>query len=417
MMTTGQQLENPPAGEGARIDNVAALTVKQLDGRYSAAPRCLRGVHPKDHGCVEGLFTVSPTLPRELQVGIFSTPGAQFATAIRFSNASALVTPDSLEPGPDGKPVVAHGSRGMAVKLYGIPGDRLMPGDGERTQDFLMINQPVFAFANVEDYEALSQIIVATKDDPRPFFARMASPDPAISGRAKRTAQIVQRIKAVSAPPAFQPPPLSPFDNRYFSAAPFLFGEGRAMKFSAVPVNPMTGDVTAACQDPNYLRAALRTRMAEAQGNPICFDFQVQVRSADSLAGKIDTDIEDVCTIWDEAAFPFVTVARITIPSQDVAEPERQEFCETLVYTPWHGLKEHRPLGGINRLRQAVYTASSKRRGCPASPQIPMQDLQSLLSGGAPQPGRGGGRGGNDGGRGRDDGGRGREPPDRGQRG
>ena len=40
-----------------------------------------------------------------------------------------------------------------------------VPDDGERTQDFLMINQPVFAFANVEDYEALSQIIFDDKEN------------------------------------------------------------------------------------------------------------------------------------------------------------------------------------------------------------------------------------------------------------
>jgi hypothetical protein len=378
-MTDPGQLENPPAGEAALIDKVAALTVQQLDRRYANAPRCLRGVHPKDHGCVEALFTVSDTLPPELRVGIFARPGTRYAAAIRFSNAAPLVVPDSLEPGPDGKPTVAHGSRGMAIKLYGIPGDRLVPDDGELTQDFLMINQPVFAFANVEDYAALSETLVAFNDDARPFFARMGSPDPAVSGRAKRTAQIVQRVKALTAPPSFQPPPLSPFDNRYFSAAAFLFGEGRAMKFSAVPVNPMTGDVTAACQDPDYLRAALRRRMAEAHGAPICFDFQIQVRSADSLAGKIDTDIEDVCTQWDEAQYPFVTVARINISSQqDVASPARQEYCETLAYTPWHGLKAHRPLGGINRLRQKVYEASSHRRGCPVSPDLAPNIIQPM---------------------------------------
>ena len=44
-----------------------------------------------------------------------------------------------------------QGSRGMAVKLYDVEGARLVPEDLERTQDFLMINQPVFSFANVED--------------------------------------------------------------------------------------------------------------------------------------------------------------------------------------------------------------------------------------------------------------------------
>ena len=35
-----------------------------------------------------------------------------------------------------------------------------------------MINQSVFAFANVEDYLALSEILLRDKDNPTAFFAR-----------------------------------------------------------------------------------------------------------------------------------------------------------------------------------------------------------------------------------------------------
>jgi len=60
-------------------------------------------------------------------------------------------------------------------------------------------------------------------------------------------------------------------------------------------------------------------------------------------------------------------VARITIPPQDISWPKRQELCETLFYTPWHWLIEHRPLGGINRVRRKVYDVSADRRGCPVA--------------------------------------------------
>jgi hypothetical protein len=396
VMTTGApgaELEHVPADEAARIDHVAALTIQQLDRRYVAGSQCLRGVHPKDHGCVEANFAVSPTLPPELRVGAFII-GAEYRAAIRFSNASTLVTPDTpLEPGPTGTPGRAHGSRGMAIKLYNVPGTRLLPKDGETSQDFLMINQPVFAFANVEDYEVVSQILIDNNEDARPFFARLGSPDPVIKARAAKSLGIIQRVKALTAPPSFQPPPMSPLDNRYFSAAPFLYGKGRVMKFACTPVNPMAGDPGAAVDDPDYLRAAMRKRMVEAAGKEICFDFQVQIRNADSFAGKIDTDIEDVCTLWDEALYPFVTVARITIPmTQDITTPERQAFCETLAFTPWHGLEAHRPLGGINRLRQKVYEASSGRRGCPISPELPPVDKAGRAGGvvgrGRPLPSR-----------------------------
>ena len=360
-------LEKIPAEEPGQIDETTKTMGQLLDRRYAGKPRVLRGVHPKDHGCVEATFTVSDKLPPEYQVGVFRKPGDTFRAAIRFSNAAPLVLPDCLpEAGPGGVQVRTHGSRGMAIKLYGVSGARLVPEDKERTQDFLMINQPFFAFANAEDYAALNKIILEDMEKPDRFFQRMGSPDPAVAKRAKRTLGIFQSIKTGSSAAPFQAPPMSPFDNSYFGAAPFSFGEGRVMRFAAKPVNPMTGDISTAVNDPNYLRNAMRKRMAEAGDKVICFDFQIQVRRADQL--KIEEDIEDACVAWPD---PFVTVARINIPPQDVGTPERQEFCETLFYTPWHGLIDHRPLGGINRLRRKVYEESGKARGCPVSPDLP----------------------------------------------
>ncbi|HEX8624090.1 MAG TPA: hypothetical protein VF782_03320 [Allosphingosinicella sp.] len=365
-------LESPPAGEDAQTNRTTEVMGALLSRRYQGK-RFLRGVHPKDHGCVEATFTVSPELPPQYQVGVFRKPGDSFRSAIRFSNASALVTADCLPAmGPDGKPVVGpdgqpvrtHGSRGMAIKLYDVPGSRLVPEDRERSQDFLMINQPFFAFANVEDYLALNEIILKNNEIPNEFFLRMRSPDPKVAGRARTTFGIIQAIQSGSANAPFQAPPMSPFDNTYFGAAPFGFGEGRVMRFAAKPVNPMTGPVGAAVNDENYLRDSLRKRMAEAAGKDICFDFQIQVRDASQLT-NLENDIEDACKAWPD---PFVTVARITIPSQALIE---QEFCETLFYTPWHGLDEHRPLGGINRMRRDVYTKSAELRGCPFSPNLP----------------------------------------------
>jgi hypothetical protein len=357
-------LEKIPAGEAEQIEETTELMGALVDRRYTGKPRFLRGVHAKDHGCVEATFTVSDTLAPEHRVGLFATPGASFRAAIRFSNAAPLVTDDAPhEPGPPaGALVRTQGSRGMAIKVYDVPGDRLVREDGERTQDFLMINQPVFAFANVEDYLALNRII-RDDDNAAPLFFTRPNQSPDAQKRTATSRGIIARIKGFL-PPAFQAPPLSPLDNIYFSAAPFSLGEGRAMKFACNPINPMTGDLGDAVNDPDYLRSAMRKRIAEAEGKTICFDFQIQVRDAASLAGRIDTDIEDACTEWKE---PFVTVARIEIPPQDISSPERQELCERLFYTPWHGLVEHRPLGGINRLRLKVYDVSAERRGCPVA--------------------------------------------------
>jgi hypothetical protein len=281
----------------------------------------------------------------------------------------------------------------MAIKLLGVDGTSLLDDAGPRTQDFLMVNHPVFAFANVEDYEVLSKVLFENNDDPGGFFKErirldpMGKPDLAdpATRRALRSLQIAGRIQSLSTtanPPAYQDPPASPVDNSYFSAAPYLFGSDKAMKFRARPVAPDTGTAPKTA-DPNYLRAALLERLtapdtrlkvpskqlATPGAQDVVFEFQVQVRTKADLAGKLETEIEDACTEWDEKTYPFSTVATITISPQDFDTPERRLWCEEhLIFTPWHGIKEHQPIGGINRLKLGVYKASSTFRHVPKEP-------------------------------------------------
>jgi hypothetical protein len=259
----------------------------------------------------------------------------------------------------------------MAIKLLDVEGEMLGPLHGGATQDFLMINQPVFAFANVEDYEVLSRVLVDHRDDARPFFAERlpppgTPPTTASQRRALETLQIVTRIRSdsVAGPqPAFQPPPASPLDNTYFSASPFLFGEDRVMRFRASPLSMSTDlpDTT----DPDYLRTALLRRLRDDTRGDVVFDFEVQVRTMDSL--DPEKDIENASHDWP-GTIPFEHVATLTIPLQEFDTPEQQQACEQLVFTPWHGLAAHRPLGGINRLRRAVYEASAMFRHLPKEP-------------------------------------------------
>jgi hypothetical protein len=65
---------------------------------------------------------------------------------------------------------------------------------------------------------------------------------------------------------------------------------------------------------------------------------------------------------WNEKASPFRPVATIDIPAQRFESPEQQKFCEDLSMNPWHAAPEHRPLGGINRVRKVVYETISKFR-------------------------------------------------------
>ncbi|HUR56055.1 MAG TPA: di-heme-cytochrome C peroxidase, partial [Gemmataceae bacterium] len=265
---------------------------------------------------------------------------------------------------------------GMAIKLMKVEGTRLLDRDEPLTQDFLMVNQPMFAFSNVEDYAAFNEFSLKSADIGA-FIKSRIKPDAAgkpdmtdpATRRILRSAGIVKRIASPSVnadPPAFQPPPASPADNRYFSAAPYLFGPNAAMKYSARPVAPSAAVPNVA--DPSYLRAALLKSLTGPEAKDIVFDFQVQVRTKAELAGKIEEEIEDASFEWDETKFPYVTVARITIPPQNFDTDARRRTCEDLFFTPWHSVAEFQPIGGINRLKLRVYEASSAFRHFPKEP-------------------------------------------------
>jgi hypothetical protein len=72
--------------------------------------------------------------------------------------------------------------------------------------------------------------------------------------------------------------------------------------------------------------------------------------------------IEDPTIRWSEEISPYRPVARIEIPRQQFSSDAQNQFCEQLSFAPWHGLEAHRPVGGINRARKAVYNAVSERR-------------------------------------------------------
>lgn len=337
--------------EQKQQEEIVDLTVKLQDQRYPKPEKILRGVHPKSHGCVKATFAINKDIDKALQVGLFSSPGKQYQAWIRYSNAAVLVEADLKDS--------ENGSRGMAIKVLEVDGHEkfLLEDNGARNQDFLMINTPSFAFVNVEDYLRLTEVIHENNDDPSNFFAPLdpqQAPGFTDEQRARtlQTFKVVQEIKSK--------PVANPLDVQYFGAAPFLFGPDRVMKFSVAPSGGEQEQILPEEVSENYLREALNASM-QAQKD-IYLDFKIQVRGKDEQG----LGIEDATAVWNEDEIPYVTVARITIPSPQKADaPKNVEACENRVFNPWNTLESHQPLGSINRLRKDVYLMSAEHRGCP----------------------------------------------------
>ena len=335
--TSPTKFETVPKGEAGQIAEIASLITQLLQQRYPNS-MARRGVHPKDHGCLQAKFTVNPDIPEAYRVGVLATPGKTYETWIRFSNATGTVISDLA---PNG----AASSRGMAIKLMGVEGATLLGEPGAKTQDFLLINQPMFAFANVSEYLEVTRLQVRNHDDNAKIFPELF---------AAKTPETEETRKIVGQTAVTQMGNL--LDSPYFSASPFLFGKDAVAKFAVKPRDHANTQPPPIPAPNNYLREALKKSLDEKDGKPAIFDFQVQIRNSDSLP------IENASSKWEESSAPFQNVATITIDKQDFNNPLRITECEHLVFTPWHGLAEHQPLGGINRLRLGVYNASAQYR-------------------------------------------------------
>ena len=50
------------------------------------------------------------------------------------------------------------------------------------------------------------------------------------------------------------------------------------------------------------------------------------------------------------------------MPQQTFDTGEQNAFCEALSFSPFHTLAAHEPIGGLNRVRKAVYLEDARYR-------------------------------------------------------
>jgi len=92
-------------------------------------------------------------------------------------------------------------------------------------------------------------------------------------------------------------------------------------------------------------------------GDDITLDFSIRVRHS-----ATPDDVEDASLWWTRPLDRTVPIAKIKIPRQDFLTPDQVYDGEHMTFGPWNSLRQHRPVGSINRMRLAVYLASQQVR-------------------------------------------------------
>jgi hypothetical protein len=286
-----------------------------------------RGFHAKVHACVRAELSVLEDVPEEARHGVFAEPHT-YPAWVRLSNGQGK-TQDDRE----------RDVRGLAIKIVGVEGKKLLEIEEDaKTQDFLMTNR---AASHVDDAAEFMEFAEATTSTLK--FAGYLATHPKV---ALRLAKVKKDVPSL-------------LSEQYWSGGAYKLGP-RATKFSARPCEPLAKEMPKD-PSPDYLREDFGASLAQADA---CFELMVQFQS-DPAAQPI----ERASVEWKESEAPFVPVARLRIPKQELDVPENAEraaaeaaYCEKLSFTPWHALPDHRPLGHINRARKAVYQASREHR-------------------------------------------------------
>ena len=239
--------------------------------------------------------------------------------------------------------------RGVGLKVVGVEGERL-PGLEDNTQDFLMVNGPVFGAKTPTVFAKNLKLLAATTDKAEGLKKAWSATLRTLEGAIEAFGGSSVLISSLGGAPETHP-----LGETYYSQAAFRYGDNIA-KFSLAPISrgltDVSGQIVSTYDRPDALREVVNEVMDEQGGT---WEFRVQL-----CTDLATMPVEDPTVRWDEDASPFVTVATLEVGPQLAWEYGSYDGIEDkLAFSPWHGLETHRPLGAINRARQETYDYSA----------------------------------------------------------
>ncbi|HEX8393804.1 MAG TPA: LodA/GoxA family CTQ-dependent oxidase [Longimicrobium sp.] len=276
-----------------------------------------RAVFRKLHGTARGHLERLDSMPEEMRVGIFAHP--RLDAWMRFSSDTSPTLPD------------LGSTLGIGLKLFGVPGSNALGESGD-TADLIMQNYPVFFVDNAQEMVEFTYAGVVQKDYPGYLAAH------------KHTNDILNDMSDTVEG--------SCLTATYWAILPFRMG-GQVVKYR---LTPDTDPENVADDATDYLAVDLANRLAERD---YTFTLSVQPRT------NPDTMPLDKATVpWSEKESPYVPVARLVIPRQDVGARGQAEYGQGLSFNIWRVPEVNAPSeeSSIAVVRREVYAAGARLR-------------------------------------------------------
>ena len=311
----------------------------------------VRDAHAKGYGLARGEFEILSGLPTEYAQGIYAKPGRHEAL-VRFSNGTNHVGSDRFLG-----PIV-----GIGLKIFGIEGKTLLEDEPDsHTFDYALIDHPVF-FANTLAHYVYIQTL----------FAKIGVAPPANLSHEEQRAELHRFLynwvtgKGTLPPEEWAWEELGAFLqlaqkkfvnlllSTYWTMGSVRHGDYVA-KVRVAPVQSFADRVTRRALDPTSAPQVFRPALvAELRERPYEFDVQIQL-----CVDLAQMPVEKTTVVWPESLSPYVTVAKLRLPQQDIGGEDNFEKMDRTSMSPWRVTEQHRPLGSIMRSRKEVYRQSS----------------------------------------------------------
>jgi len=328
---TDNGTEYIPADEAANIDAVFTIFSESMAAQYSEGDEWLRQAHAKQHGCARGYLIVNAGLPSPLDRGIFNVSSTTYYPVLmRFSNGVGRGFSTSDPHESDSK----FDTRGIALKLFQVPGVKLVQPDAE-TQDFL--------------FTTSRNGFLSNGDNALGFFAAVSKGNLALAAFLAIHPILAAELVKVGLDGDID----NMLTGQFWIQASARLGY-MATKMSLTPC--ATNGLLKSQKDqsdPNFLRTNLMAGLQSSE--TLCYTLAVQF-----FQDEDSTPVEDPTVEWDT---PFYPVATLSIPTPQYTDSDGQEaFCREMSMNPWHSLEAHRPIGFLQRFRNVVYTGMGSQR-------------------------------------------------------
>jgi hypothetical protein len=305
--------------DGRPTEGLTEMFVRRVQqGRIDRGQRPAdRPVFRKVHGVAHGRLEVLADVPDDLRYGVFTYE--RLTAWIRFSSDAASTDPD------------LKSTIGVAIKLFGVSGRKGNGEDGD-TADFIFQNHHVFF---VDDARAMCKFTFAG----------------VVQGDYEKYLSEHPETQAILS--AMQKPEPSVLAARYWGLLPFSAGPGRAVKYR---LDPEASARTDPRPTRDYLGADLADRLIR---DDYRFRFMVQRRTNPESMPLDQATVE-----WPENESPYVHVANLVMPRQDIEAIGQREYGESLAFNIFRVPPDQAPVAEstIAAARKSVYAASADVR-------------------------------------------------------